>query len=89
MVRFDHDPLRTGYKAIEACLVDQHGETIPLARCDNEFPPEAGECVKVWVIRPAPITREKFKLVLRQAAEGKDIAVLHLEPVMHFSRAVV
>jgi beta-lactamase regulating signal transducer with metallopeptidase domain len=78
LVRFAHDPLWSGYQTIEACLVDKHGETIPLARCTSEFLPEASECVKVWVIRPAPLTREKFKLVLRQAAEGKEIAVLRL-----------
>ena len=78
IVRFNHDPLCTGYEAIEACLVDERGETISLAPDRGQFPPGSGEYVKFWVVRPAPITREKFKLVLRQAAEGKDIAVLRL-----------
>jgi beta-lactamase regulating signal transducer with metallopeptidase domain len=78
IVRFEHDPLCTGYEAIEACLVDELGETISLTPDRGEFPPGSGEYVKFWVIRPAPITRAKFKLLLRQAAEGKDIAVLRL-----------
>jgi beta-lactamase regulating signal transducer with metallopeptidase domain len=78
IVRFEHDPLCTGYEAIEACLVDERGETISLAPDRSEFPPGSGEYVKFWVIRPAPITRAKFKLLLRQTAEGRDIAVLRL-----------
>jgi len=78
IVRFDHDPLCTGYEAIEACLVDEQGEEISLTPDRSEFPPGSGEYVKFWVIRPAPLTRAKFRLLLRQAAEGKDIAVLRL-----------
>ncbi|PYI87084.1 MAG: hypothetical protein DME26_07255 [Verrucomicrobia bacterium] len=78
IVRFAHDPRCDGYQNIEAYLVDEHGETIPLVPHRSEFPPQSGEYVKFWVLSPIPITRAKFTLLLRLATEGKDVAVLGL-----------
>jgi beta-lactamase regulating signal transducer with metallopeptidase domain len=78
IVRFAHNPLYESYEDIGAYLVDDHGETIPLAPERSESPSQSGEYVKFWVISPAPVTRAKFTLRLRLAEEGKDVAVLSL-----------
>jgi hypothetical protein len=78
IVRIAHDPRNSGYDGIDAFLVDEHGEAIPLAAYRTEFPAQSGECVKFWMLSPAPITRAKFTLRLRLAAEGNDVAILRL-----------
>lgn len=78
IVRFAHDPQREGYEDINAFLVDERGETIPLIEHRREAVTETSEYVKFWVISPAPVTRERFRLRLRLATEGKDVAIVRL-----------
>jgi len=78
MVRFDLSAQPGGISEIDAYLEDQHGETIPLILEHSELASQAGECVKCWVIDPAPITRANFRLRLKLAGEGTDLARLRL-----------
>jgi len=78
MVRFDLSAQPGGFSEIDAYLEDDHGEAIPLILERSEFALPAEECVKCWVIDPAPITRAKFSLRLKLAGEGTDVALLRL-----------